>query len=205
MIGLIDCTHVQVQLPADLRSRFYNRKSTTSLNIQVVTDPHMRIINFVNRWPGSVHDSRIFHASELFCRLEHDRPDGHILGDAGYTCYPYLLTPLRTGDLLPPELNYQTSHIATRNLIERFFGAWRSKFQCLKFLRLKLDNVLNVVSACAVVWNFLLAEKDLPEEDDEHDPIDVPASSSLDAGSSGNQRASEGQNKRQMIIDSFFS
>jgi len=164
VIGLIDGTHIQVQVPAELRSRFYDRKSNTSLNIQAVVGPDMKFLDFVNRWPGSTHDSRIFHSSSLFCRLESNPPDGHLLADAGYPIYRYMLTPFRSGDLTPAEMAYQTAHIATRNLIERTFGAWKSKFQCLKFLRMKLETNLDVISACAVLWNFLLAEKKTPEE-----------------------------------------
>ena len=83
VFGLIDGTHVNVQVPAAVRSRFYDRKSNASLNIQVVVGPDMRIIDFVNRWPGSAHDSRIFHSSHLYARLENDPPDGHLLGDSG--------------------------------------------------------------------------------------------------------------------------
>ena len=57
----------------------------------------------------------------------------------------------------------------TRNLIERTFSAWKSKFQCLKGLRLKLSTSLAVVNACAVLWNFLLAERETSREEVEEE------------------------------------
>jgi len=70
VFGLIDGTHVPVQVKAESRDRFWDRKGNTSLNIQVVVGPDMKILDFVNRWPGSAHDSRIFRDSNLFARLE---------------------------------------------------------------------------------------------------------------------------------------
>ena len=203
VFGLIDGTHVRVQVPAAVRSRFYDRKSNTSLNIQVVVSHDMKIIDFVNRWPGSAHDSRIFHSSSLYCRLESDPPEGHLLGVSGYPNYPYLLTPLRSGMFSPAELAYQTSHCATRNLIERTFGCWKSKFQCLKFLRLKMSTSLDVVTACAVIWNFLLSEKETPEESPE--PDEYAGNSTTISDTNAPARSSDGQQKRRMLIDSYFS
>lgn len=200
---------MNVQVPADKRSQFYNRKSNTSLNIQVVVDSHMKIIDFVNRWYGSAHDSRIFHSSNLFCRLMQNPPDGHLLGDAGYPCYKFLLTPFKANqDLSPAELSYQNAHCATRNLIERTFGCWKSKFQCLKFLRLQMGTAMDVISACAVLWNFLLAEKDLdPDENEESEESNVTTSSSSSSApvTECRQNSAEGQAKRRLLIESFFN
>ena len=33
--------------------------------LQMICDAHLRIMNCVARWPGSVHDSRIFNLSQI--------------------------------------------------------------------------------------------------------------------------------------------
>ena len=48
--GLIDGTHVPVQVKNNQRDRFWDRKGKTSLDIQVVVGPNMKIIDFVNRY-----------------------------------------------------------------------------------------------------------------------------------------------------------
>lgn len=55
-----------------------------------------------------------------------------LLGDNGYPCLHYLLTPL-----LQPytrvEVKYNDSHKNTRNILERVFGWWKRKFACLYY------------------------------------------------------------------------
>ena len=52
--------------------------------------------NIVARWPGSTHDSFVFSSSLIGQRFE-SQPrtleDGLLLGDSGYPCKPYLMTP----------------------------------------------------------------------------------------------------------------
>ena len=81
----------------------------------------MQVLDIVARWPGSVHDSRIFNASRVRHELENGMYPGYLLGDCGYACKKYLLTPLRNVETTPEKI-YQKAHIKTRNLIERFFG-----------------------------------------------------------------------------------
>ena len=212
--GLIDGTHVDVVVPAEHKTIFYDRKSKTSLNLQVVVGPDMKILDLVNRWPGSVHDSRILLCSRLNRDLLQHPPPGHMLGDAGYSCLPFLLTPLRHSkkkDFTPAESAYQKSHVRTRNLIERLFGAWKAKFQCLKGMRLKLSTTMNVISACAVIWNFLLAEKDplsadeITAQDAAVDEADTAeAADESDILSRQNSLAAAGRSKRETLIRSYF-
>lgn len=62
--------------------------------MQAVTGPNLEFYNVVARWPGSVHDSRIFDNSRARVLYEENRVPGVLLGDAGYACHPFLMTPL---------------------------------------------------------------------------------------------------------------
>ncbi|KAG0416254.1 hypothetical protein HPB47_006571 [Ixodes persulcatus] len=93
--GCIDCTHVQIKSPGgDDAEVFRNRKGVFSINVQAVTDPQLRFYDVVVSWPGSVHDSRIFDNSRVRVLDEEPRVPGVLLGDMGYACFFFLMTPL---------------------------------------------------------------------------------------------------------------
>ncbi|XP_052259894.1 putative nuclease HARBI1 isoform X3 [Dreissena polymorpha] len=72
---------------------FVNRKGYHSVNIQMICDPQFLITDVVVKWPGSVHDSRIFRESSICAKFENGQLDGLLLGDSGYACRTFLLTP----------------------------------------------------------------------------------------------------------------
>lgn len=95
--GAIDCTHVRITNPGGPEGQLYiNRKYYHSINVQVTCDAQMRMTNIVARYPGSVHDSRIFNECELKRQFE-AQDMGLLLGDPGYACLPYLMTPINNG------------------------------------------------------------------------------------------------------------
>lgn len=67
---------------------------------------------------------------------------------------------------------------------------------------------MNVVSSCAVIWNFLLSEKDALSEE-EISAADDAAAESVPAKSDmlGRQNSlfTEGRNKRRALINSYFA
>ena len=48
------------------------------------------LLNIVAYWPGQTHDSRIFENIKITERLR----DGVLVGDSGYACRAYLMTPI---------------------------------------------------------------------------------------------------------------
>ncbi|XP_045541246.1 putative nuclease HARBI1 [Papilio machaon] len=132
VVGAVDCTHIKINSPGGSNSElFRNRKGYFSLNVQVVCDSNLVIRNIIARWPGSVHDSTIFNDSPLCAQFERgDFGTMVLLGDSGYPCRPYLLTPL-LNPLTHAEEAYNQSQIKTRNLIERLFGVLKRRFPCL--------------------------------------------------------------------------
>lgn len=127
----------------------------------MVCDAKLRIRNIVARWPGSVHDSTIFNDSPLCAQLERgDFGNMVIIGDSGYPCRPYLLTPLLHTQT-PAEEAFNRSHISTRNTIERVFGVLKRRFPCLHHgMGLKISNIPPLVVACAVLHNIALSRHD---------------------------------------------
>lgn len=179
VLGTIDCTHVRIISPGGPNAElFRNRKGYFSINVQAVCDANLRIMNIIARWPGSVHDSTIFNDSPLIVELEQGLyGSGYLLGDSGYACKPFLLTPiLNTAN--EAERRYNQAHIKTRNCIERCFGVLKRRFPCLHYgLRNKMDTSLTTIVACSVLHNLALTVNDavdmleeLPEvfEDEHH-------------------------------------
>jgi len=68
----------------------------SAFNSQICFDGRDRIVDVVARWPGSTHDSRMLRNSGLFQLMEgRGLPGEHsyLLGDSGYPCKRWLLTP----------------------------------------------------------------------------------------------------------------
>lgn len=172
VIGCIDCTHIQIKSPGGDNAELYrNRKGYFSINTQAVCDSSLRIMNIVARWPGSVHDSTIFNNSRLHADLENGLYGaGYLLGDRGYPCKPYLLTPF-TNPILPDQQAYNRSHIRTRNTIERCFGVIKRRFPCLSLgLRTSVDTTLTIIVACCVLHNLAINMNDeVPDQEIDYD------------------------------------
>uniref|UniRef100_A0A3Q2TDG6 DDE Tnp4 domain-containing protein n=1 Tax=Fundulus heteroclitus TaxID=8078 RepID=A0A3Q2TDG6_FUNHE len=61
VIGAIHCTHIPIKAPpGPNEGDFVNRKVVHSVNVQMVCGSMHLITNVEAKWPGSVHDSRIF-------------------------------------------------------------------------------------------------------------------------------------------------
>lgn len=215
VIGAIDCTHIPIQSPGGNEAELYrNRKGWFSINTQLISDQRGYVMDVVARWPGSVHDSTIFDNCHIRAVLETSPCDGYLIGDGGYPCRRYLLTPV-TNPATDPQRKYNTAHIAARNSIERANGILKRRFPALALgLRLKLDNILPVIVAAVVVNNIaLMAGDEVPADDDElcdfiermrqqglqvqYDPVEVGPP----AGQFGNASGAV----RQAVIDTHFA
>lgn len=140
VLGAIDCTHVAIQSPGGANGELYrNRKGFFSLNIQGVVSSTLLFENVVARWYGSVHDATIFANCRLNARFESgELTGGYLLGDAGYPCKNYLLTPL-VATPTAAQRRYNYAQIRTRNPVERAFGVLKRRFPCLRMgLRIKV-------------------------------------------------------------------
>ncbi|XP_048255266.1 putative nuclease HARBI1 [Haliotis rufescens] len=162
VLGAIDCTLVPIMAPKRDEVAYVCRKGYHALNIQAVCDANMRFTNCVFKWPGSVHDSYIWNNSALGQYFEKKNIDGWLLGDSGYACRPWLLTPVLNPSSEGQE-KYNRCHIKTRNTIERAFGLCKSRFRCLHkttgVLQFTPERSLCVVRACFLLHNMCIHER----------------------------------------------
>ncbi|XP_051253285.1 putative nuclease HARBI1 [Dicentrarchus labrax] len=113
IIGAVDCTHIRIKRPSgEHEGDYVNRKSFHSINVQVICDADCLVSNLEAKWPGSVHDSRVFRASPIYERLSQGEFSGVLLGDKGYACESFLLTPLADPQT-PPQQAYNHAHNKT--------------------------------------------------------------------------------------------
>ena len=163
----------------------------------MICDSTCLITNVEAKWPGSVHDSRIFRESTLCHSFEQGianlisfrnclfyveviqhctyhilgHYDGLLIGDRGYACKPYLMTPY--AEPAPgPQARFNEALAQTRARIEMTFGQLKARFRCMRGLRVAPDRACDITVACAVLHNVATIRKeripvimDHPEDD----------------------------------------
>ncbi|XP_069109344.1 putative nuclease HARBI1 [Argopecten irradians] len=176
VIGAIDGTHIRILRPSINEPEFVNRKNFHSINVQIVVDANSRILDLVARWPGSAHDARILRESGL-ARIFEARMvpvKCHLLGDSGYPCKNWLLTPY-LNPLPGQQTRYNSAHKTTRCIVERAIGQWKRRFHVLHGeIRLRPERVCKLITACGILHNIakLLNMPQLDNDDDDEDGDD---------------------------------
>ncbi|KAI8126891.1 putative nuclease HARBI1 [Lucilia cuprina] len=161
VMGAIDCTHIRIQAESGDDAQLYvNRKGYFSLNVQAVCDASLKITDIVACWKGSAHDSRIFNESKIKERFEKNEFLGRLIGDGGYKCTNYLFTPIQNPKDSKEDM-FNKVHIKTRNVVERLFGVWKSRFRILlEKMRMSRRNCKILIVALAVLHNLSIMYKE---------------------------------------------
>ncbi|XDV14186.1 hypothetical protein PO909_002365 [Leuciscus waleckii] len=156
VIGCIDGTHIPIKAPSVNEGDYVNRKSIHSINVQVICEATHIITNVEAKWPGSVHDARIFRESSLCQSFQG----------------AYLMTPYPEPDP-GPQTRFNLAHSRTRAKVEMTIGILKSRFQCLRGLRVSPERACDIIVACVVLHNIATIrgeshppwiEEDGPEE-----------------------------------------
>lgn len=174
IIGAVDGTLVKIQeVGGSLnKTAFFCRKQFYAINTQIICDANAKVLDIVARWPGCIHDQKVFSHSNIFQRFmagEFIRNQRHsiLLGDGGYRAETFLAVPLRATNQMnrASERMYQRAHISSRNVVERYMGQWKKRFPCLWLgMRFrKIQTVLNVIVATAVLHNICKMRGDIEE------------------------------------------
>ncbi|ETV74868.1 hypothetical protein H257_10907 [Aphanomyces astaci] len=107
-----------------------------SLNVQAVVDASLRFM-YVDIRPGSYSDKKTWKASTFGQSIQRRMPIGcFIIGDAGYTLLPWLMTPFlphkKGGILSKLQKNFNYKHSSSRMVVECAFGRLKERFRVLR-------------------------------------------------------------------------
>lgn len=171
--------------------RYYNRKKFFSINVLAVCDSDTKFLFVECKWPGSVHDSRVYRRSDLFDAV-HNRgrnPNmSFLLADLGFPLTSCTLTPYKK----PRGRNQRFFNKRLRQnrvIIEQAFGKLKARFPVLKYtILLHLKNISVIIVACFILQNMAvdLNERDFfMEEDDEQVEIRESSDDDEDGGGAG--------------------
>ena len=157
-IGAVDGTHISIRKPKENPTSFINRKGYHSPNVQACVDYNYCCFDVVIKWPGSVHDARVFGNSGINTNTIVDGEQAVpicILGDPTYLLLPYLMKEFAKGGSTPQEqfVGYRLS--SARMVVECAFGRLKARFGILQWpLDLDSDNIITTIHACFILHNF---------------------------------------------------
>ena len=130
---------------------------------------NLLFLDFCTKFPGRVHDSRIWRNSAIYAKAESShilnfpsdvienvpiRP--LIIGDGGYPLLTWLMRPYNIGPNIDArKAKFNKKLCGARVSIERGFGILKARWGCLlKQLDSEIANFSNVIIICVVVHNM---------------------------------------------------
>ena len=148
--------------------------------MQAVCDYHYCFTDVLIKWPGSVHDARIFANSTSnkafregkIAKCARRIIDGEdpvsvcILGDPAYPLLPFLMKEFPAGENTVQEQFFGYRLSSARMVIECSFGRLKARFGALKReMDINLIHLPRVIYACFVLHNFCEMQQEKIGED----------------------------------------
>ena len=168
-IGAIDGTHIAIRQPNQNYADCINRKGFTSVNVRALCDYRYCFLDVVMRWPGSVHDSRIFLQSNLNQKLwnkfvpscEKQIVKGEmkvpicILGDPAYPLLPFLMKEYPKGGKDEREQYFGYRLSSARMVMENAFDRLKGRFGCLRrAMDVNIKELPHSIMSIFILHNF---------------------------------------------------
>ena len=168
VIGCIDGTHIPIKMPAENHHDYFCYKMKYSLNCQAICNDKGEFIDVEVKWPGSVHDARIYANSKVNSMFTSKQlPPFFQELVPGFTPVPPLLLGDPAYPLLPnvmkeypscsnnKELIFNNALRTARNQIECAFGRLKARWRILnRNIDVDIDFAPTLIYSCFVLHNF---------------------------------------------------
>lgn len=170
IVGAVDGTYVSMKAPKDQIAAYTNRKSFTSITLQVICNEDMVMIDAFVGYPSSAHDVRVFRNSPIFAAIENDAEQflergEKIMGDKAYPQLPWTLVPhIDRGRLTDAQKEFNRNQASVRSVVERCFAHLFGRWRRLRHIDMsRTDFIPDVILAACVLHNICLKFKDRVE------------------------------------------
>ena len=174
VIGCVDGTHIPIRQPSENARDYFSYKMCYSLNCQAICDAYGLFTNVEIRWPGSVHDARVFANCEVQKRFSSGKSKLYhkelvpgeetvpqiLLGDPAYPLLHYMMKEYDHCKSQEQVVFNQMLRSA-RNQIECAFGRLKARWRILlRPMDIPIGQVPKIIYACFVLHNFCEKEKE---------------------------------------------
>jgi hypothetical protein len=178
-IGAMDGTHIPAKVKKGRQEPYINKRiNSPTQNVLACCNFDMTFSFVYPGFEGSAHDSRVLRDALMRNAFPFYGPHTYYLADKGFPLCTLCLTPFRNVNYHqnqfqhhqpedPQEL-FNWRHASCRNIIERSFGAIKSRFRILREMPpYKYRTQVKMVMACFYIHNFI---KQFGDNDDWLDP-----------------------------------
>nr|XP_047144638.1 protein ALP1-like [Hydra vulgaris] len=159
--GCVDGSHIPIVCPANPSQDYFCYKQYYSMQVQAVCDYKGSFLDVECKWPGSVHDAKVFSNSSINTNLRSSRLPGtfqtitknkikapcYLIGDPAYPILPHCMKEYSTCKK-NDEFIFNSMLRTARNPIECAFGRLKVRWKILtKKMDLKLEKIPTVIYA----------------------------------------------------------
>lgn len=164
VIGAIDGCHIPIIAPSEEQNSYINRKSFHSVLLQGICTAKKIFTNVSIGTPGRRHDVTALRNSMFWTKLTeegvnslfYDEQQLHLVGDSGYMCRTWCLTPFEFSlNLSRVQRRYNYALSQARVVIEHTFGLLKGRWRrLLRLWKRDVGEASDVILACCVLHNF---------------------------------------------------
>jgi len=173
-IGANDGMAVKIRCPTITEllknlGAYFCRKVYHALNLQAICDKYKRFLWISSRHVGGCHDSRAFLETRLYKLLKEKKEflrnnQFYIAGDSAYNPESFLLTPHEDAlsSSMEDDYNFWHSNSRIRSALGELVVRWGIFWRTITF---DIHRVGNIISAAALLHNFIVDERLLADSD----------------------------------------
>ena len=168
VIGCVDGTHIPILQPEENAHDYFCYKMKYSLNCQAICDEKGLFVDVEVRWPGSVHDARVYancqinkkFVSKEYPRVYQELIPGcvpvmpFLLGDPAYPLLPNIIKEYSSCNT-DKQLLFNNMLRSARNQIECAFGRLKARWRILnRIVDVELEFATSMIYSCFVLHNY---------------------------------------------------